>query len=121
MFHVCILKKKKISADEGGICHTTSELVNPLGLRDRKTEKLSNTELNSINNSSLLNIQRRKRDVEMIVRKGPDNVVRMVRYFDWLPILFDYLLLVVIFFFFSRIVQLALQNVLNSNVLFTNF
>lgn len=70
-------EEPSIDADEGGICHTTSELVNPLGLRDRKTEKLSNKELNSINNSSLLNIQRRKRDVEMIVRKGPDNVVRM--------------------------------------------
>ncbi|XP_014242194.1 integrin alpha-PS1 isoform X1 [Cimex lectularius] len=59
-----------IEAEEGGVCYTTPEQVNPLKLKDRNTlqtrQRRNHTEK-----------FRYKRDIEMVVKKDPDNVVRM--------------------------------------------
>lgn len=71
-------EEPSLDAEEGGACDIKPGFVNPLGLHSRNTDRfLSNYELNSINNSTLSNLRRRRREVEMIVRKSPDNVVRM--------------------------------------------
>lgn len=62
-------EEPKAEAEEGGACSIHSNLVNPLKLLDRMD--------NSVNISSQHTKLRRKREIEMIVRKDQDNIVRM--------------------------------------------
>uniref|UniRef100_A0A146L1L1 Integrin alpha-PS1 n=1 Tax=Lygus hesperus TaxID=30085 RepID=A0A146L1L1_LYGHE len=67
-----------IEAEEGGVCDTSEGQVNPLHLRDRHSQALPEFTSNTTGAGQVASsLRRARRDVEMIVKKGPDNIVHM--------------------------------------------